>query len=445
MNGASATVTAAPPASPAAMTSSNTAEQPPEAAGQPVQSFTDVLSAQRAQSRNDEGERHDADAKRGPSHHAKEAQAHTPAPSSAPSSPDPAAESPAAVPGVGLTGPVAADSVLGAIGAVPQASTAAPGGDADGTAAVESGPDGPVQPLTPAGATTPQEADPPAVVMTALTEPASPGADVASPDVEASAARSPVVPGTGSKDGADTVPGRSARSDSPPMGNGVIAPAVPKSTSDAAHVPTPTHGGSSAEPVVHVTPALAETASVAGSTPTVAPAGHLMNQSAPVESDALRAAPSVARLGETAASAAASVTQQAASALDLDSLSGSISRPLSDGNGAYTVTVALHPPELGHVLAVMSLDGNDLQVALTPQTQTGHDALADATEALKNQLGRGGVNVNVSLRDPGSPSGGDERYRPPTTSGAGSFITGGSVTETPLPSGLVAGQIHLVL
>ena len=53
--------------------------------------------------------------------------------------------------------------------------------------------------------------------------------------------------------------------------------------------------------------------------------------------------------------------------------------------------------------------------------------------------------MNVTLRDPGSQAGGDERYRPPTSSGAGSFITEGTAAETPLPSGLVAGQIHLVL
>ncbi len=86
-----------------------------------------------------------------------------------------------------------------------------------------------------------------------------------------------------------------------------------------------------------------------------------------------------------------------------------------------------------------------LPTTLTAQTQTGHDALANATVALKNQLARGGVNVNVSLRDPGSQAGGEQRYRPPTTSGAGSFITEGSAAEAPIPSGLGAGQIHLVL
>jgi flagellar hook-length control protein FliK len=140
------------------------------------------------------------------------------------------------------------------------------------------------------------------------------------------------------------------------------------------------------------------------------------------------------------------MAQQAASALDVDDLSASISRPLTDGNGTYTVTVALHPPELGHLQAVLSLDGNDLSVSLAAQTQTGHDAMANATEALRNQLARGGVYVNVTLRDPGSQPGGDERYRPPTSTGvAGALMSESAAAETPLSSGLVSGQIHLVL
>jgi flagellar hook-length control protein FliK len=140
------------------------------------------------------------------------------------------------------------------------------------------------------------------------------------------------------------------------------------------------------------------------------------------------------------------MAQQAASALDVDDLSASISRPLTDGNGTYTVTVALHPPELGHVQAVLSLDGNDLSVSLAAQTQTGHDAMANAAEALKNQLARGGVNVNVTLRDPGSQAGGEERYRPPTSGGlADALTTESAPSGTPVSSGLASGQIHLVL
>jgi len=119
---------------------------------------------------------------------------------------------------------------------------------------------------------------------------------------------------------------------------------------------------------------------------------------------------------------------------------------LSDGNGTYTVTVALHPAELGHVQAVMSLSGNDLQVSLTAQTQVGHDALSNTADALRDQLARGGVNVNVTMRDPGSQGGGDERYRPPAApGGTGSFGVDSAASEAPISSGLASSQIHLVL
>ena len=86
-----------------------------------------------------------------------------------------------------------------------------------------------------------------------------------------------------------------------------------------------------------------------------------MNESPLAPSDASRAVASVPHAGESAAPSTQSAAAPAASSLDVEGLSGSISRPLSDGNGTYTVTVALHPPELGHLQAVMSLDGNDLR------------------------------------------------------------------------------------
>ena len=75
MSGAPATVSAAPPGPAPAIAPSNAVEQAPEPAGSPgsYQSFTEVLSAQRAASGHDEGGRHDADGKRGASPGAKEA------------------------------------------------------------------------------------------------------------------------------------------------------------------------------------------------------------------------------------------------------------------------------------------------------------------------------------------------------------------------------------
>jgi flagellar hook-length control protein FliK len=217
--------------------------------------------------------------------------------------------------------------------------------------------------------------------------------------------------------------------------------------SPSAALPARSGGaGESGTAAAHTASTPVEAAGLPNSSPTPAPLPHLLAESPLAPSGAPRGAGAALPVGGAAASSAPTIAQQAASALDVDDLSGSISRPLSDGNGTYTVTVALHPPELGHVQAVMSLEGNDLVVSLTAQTQTGHDALASASEALKNQLARGGVNVNVTLRDPGSQAGADERYRPPTSPGsAGPLMTGSAATETPLSSGLVSGQIHLVL
>lgn len=132
------------------------------------------------------------------------------------------------------------------------------------------------------------------------------------------------------------------------------------------------------------------------------------------------------------------------SALDVSGLTSVISRPLSEGNGTYTVTLAMHPAELGHVQAVMTLTGSELQVSLTPHTDHGHAALAVAINDLKNELARGGVNVNIDLRHPQSQmSSGDRRSDTPDNQDrpiapATTFVAPSAPTRD-------AGQIHLML
>ncbi len=87
----------------------------------------------------------------------------------------------------------------------------------------------------------------------------------------------------------------------------------------------------------------------------------------------------------------------AASTLDVGDLAASISRPLAAGNGDYSVQVSLHPPELGEVRALLSLQGDVLHVTLTPEHASGFEALSDAMPALHEQLAGGGVEVNVTL------------------------------------------------
>ena len=95
--------------------------------------------------------------------------------------------------------------------------------------------------------------------------------------------------------------------------------------------------------------------------------------------------------------------------VDISDLATSISRPLAGGNGDYSVQVSLHPPELGEVRALLSLQGDVLHVTLTPDHSTGFDALSDAMPALHEQLAGGGVEVNVTLGHPGDAEGGEGR------------------------------------
>jgi flagellar hook-length control protein FliK len=138
----------------------------------------------------------------------------------------------------------------------------------------------------------------------------------------------------------------------------------------------------------------------------------------------------------------------AASTLDVGDLAASISRPLAAGNGDYSVQVSLHPPELGEVRALLSLQGDVLHITLTPEHASGFEALSDAMPALHEQLAGGGVEVNVTLGQPGDTQG--EEGRP---ANAGPSLQAPSdatsaLTPPPFPTdtaGPGGGRIHLVL
>jgi flagellar hook-length control protein FliK len=150
-----------------------------------------------------------------------------------------------------------------------------------------------------------------------------------------------------------------------------------------------------------------------------------------------------ARAAVAATNVSASSDTEAAS-LDVTSLASSISQATLGSDGSYTINVAMHPSDLGHVQAVVSLNGVDLHVAITPQTPTGHAALANAVETLKGELSRSGLNVNVSLRDPESRSGTrNENAQRPVQIGADESVTESEVT--PVQESLNVSQIHLIL
>jgi hypothetical protein len=134
--------------------------------------------------------------------------------------------------------------------------------------------------------------------------------------------------------------------------------------------------------------------------------------------------------------------------LDVSGLAAAISRPLAAGNGDYSVQVSLHPPELGEVRALLSLQGDVLHVTLTPEHSEGYEALADAMPALSEQLGGGGVQVNVTLGHPGDPPGGDGGREgdsgPAGTEPSGAATPVAPSSVAPTRSG-APGRIHLIL
>lgn len=153
--------------------------------------------------------------------------------------------------------------------------------------------------------------------------------------------------------------------------------------------------------------------------------------------------PPAPAVGVGGAGAPAGVSTAAPHAVDVGLLAGAIARPLSDGQGTYRVLVAMHPADLGQMQAVVTLHGNDLQVLLTPHTGAGHDALAGALHTLKGELSRGGMNVNVTLRDPSSQS--PQHHEPRrSASPAATLPETGSVVSSGAPP-THTGQIHIVL
>lgn len=132
--------------------------------------------------------------------------------------------------------------------------------------------------------------------------------------------------------------------------------------------------------------------------------------------------------------------------LDVSGLAGSISRTLNQSGGNGRVLVTLHPPELGQVQALLTLRGDVLHVALSPERTEGHDAIADALSSLHEQLSGGGVEVNVTLGQPGGSASGQQGSASTTQQSATTTVQPDVPTT---PGGQVpttgSERIHLVL
>jgi hypothetical protein len=83
-------------------------------------------------------------------------------------------------------------------------------------------------------------------------------------------------------------------------------------------------------------------------------------------------------------------------------LSAALSKPVSQGSGVYSVTAMLNPPSLGHVQAVVKVDGLNVNVAIVAHTQEGHHAIAGHLDELRQELATKGGDLQLSLSDGGS-------------------------------------------
>jgi hypothetical protein len=94
-------------------------------------------------------------------------------------------------------------------------------------------------------------------------------------------------------------------------------------------------------------------------------------------------------------------------------LTATLSKPLSEGNGTYSVTAMLNPPSLGHMQAVVKVDGTNVNVAIVAHTPEGHRAIAAHLDELRTELQARGGDVQLSLSDGGAKGGRRDRSEPP--------------------------------
>ncbi len=82
-------------------------------------------------------------------------------------------------------------------------------------------------------------------------------------------------------------------------------------------------------------------------------------------------------------------------------LTAAISKPQSHGDGVYSVTAMINPPSLGHVQAVVKVDGTSLNVTIVAHTPEGHRAIEGHLAELRHELEAHGAQVQLSLSDGG--------------------------------------------
>ena len=141
--------------------------------------------------------------------------------------------------------------------------------------------------------------------------------------------------------------------------------------------------------------------------------------------------------------------------LDLSGLAASISTAASAGPGTHSLSIDLHPPELGHVQALVTVRGDAVSVIVTASSAAGQSALRAHLGELRAVLETAsGTPVEVQLSDtgPGS-SGADHRrrraqvdgLRVPSATQLPPADRGPSVERAPQASASMHQALHVIL
>ncbi|MGO8723103.1 MAG: flagellar hook-length control protein FliK, partial [Acidimicrobiales bacterium] len=124
-------------------------------------------------------------------------------------------------------------------------------------------------------------------------------------------------------------------------------------------------------------------------------------------------------------------------------LTAAISKPVSEGSGIYSVTAMLNPPSLGHVQAVVKVDGANVNVSIVAHTPEGHHAIAGHLDELRQELAARGGDVQLSLSDGRNKGRQREETEPPSASGQDAEDGGGLLlTVAPTNAGK---SLHVIL
>jgi len=125
-------------------------------------------------------------------------------------------------------------------------------------------------------------------------------------------------------------------------------------------------------------------------------------------------------------------------------LTAALSKPQNEGNGVYSVTAALNPPSLGHVQAVVKVDGANVNVSIVAYSPEGHRAIAGHLDELARDLQAHGGDVQLSLSDGGNrPRQGHDTEPPVAPSENDTEETDAALPSVAVPQS--ADSLHVIL